>query len=91
MSWGRATGKRTRFTASRWLSTFGPLFDHFYFCDLAMKVVGVGSVGTLCSVVLLMASDDEPIFLLDRAHARSGDAMIAGRFCAGWRRTVSPA
>ena len=25
-----------------------------------------------------MASDDEPIFLLARAHARSGDAMIAG-------------
>ena len=25
-----------------------------------------------------MASDDAPIFLLARAHARSGDAMIAG-------------
>ena len=54
------------------------MFDHFYFCDLAMKMVGVGSVGTLCRVVLLMASDDEPFFLLARAHACSGDAMIAG-------------
>ena len=44
-----------------------------------MKVVGVGSVGTLCSVAHFIASDDEPIFLLPRAHARSGDAaMIAG-------------
>jgi uncharacterized protein (DUF2252 family) len=39
------------------------LFDRFHFCDLAMKVVGVGSVGTLCSVALFMTSDDDPIFL----------------------------
>ena len=39
------------------------LFDRFHFCDMAMKVVGVGSVGTLCSVALFMASDDDPIFL----------------------------
>ena len=39
------------------------LFDRFHFCDMAMKVVGVGSVGTLCSVALFMSSDDDPIFL----------------------------
>jgi len=39
------------------------LFDRFHFCDLAMKVVGIGSVGTLCGIALLMASDDDPIFL----------------------------
>jgi uncharacterized protein (DUF2252 family) len=39
------------------------LFDRFQFCDLAMKVVGVGSVGTQCAVALFMASDDDPIFL----------------------------
>jgi uncharacterized protein (DUF2252 family) len=39
------------------------LFDRFHFRDLAIKVVGVGSVGTMCSVALFMAADDDPIFL----------------------------
>ena len=39
------------------------LLDRFHFCDLAMKVVGIGSVGTMCSVALFMAADDDPIFL----------------------------
>lgn len=39
------------------------LFDRFEFCDLALKVVGVGSVGRLCGVVLLMADSDDPLFL----------------------------
>jgi hypothetical protein len=39
------------------------LFDRFHFCDLAMKVVGVGSVGTWCAVGLFMAADNDPIFL----------------------------
>jgi Uncharacterized protein conserved in bacteria (DUF2252) len=29
-----------------------PLFDRFHFCDLAIKVVGVGSVATRCSIAL---------------------------------------
>jgi len=46
------------------------LFDRFQFCDLAMKVVGVGSVGTQCAVALFMAADDDPIFLqLKEANA----------------------
>jgi hypothetical protein len=28
-----------------------------------MKVVGVGSVGTLCLIALYMAADDDPLFL----------------------------
>ena len=40
-----------------------PLFDRFHFCDLAIKVVGVGSVGTRCSIALFLAADDDPIFL----------------------------
>ena len=40
-----------------------PLFDRFYFCDLAIKVVGVGSVGTRCSIALFLAADDDPLFL----------------------------
>ena len=78
-AWSRGTGKRWRFYLESLAEQIRTLVRSLYFCDLAMKVVGVGSVGTLCSgVVLLMASDDEPIFLLARAHARSGDAMIAG-------------
>lgn len=39
------------------------LLDHYNFRDLALKVVGVGSVGTICAVVLTMASDRDPLFL----------------------------
>lgn len=31
--------------------------------DIALKVVGVGSVGTVCAIALLMAADDDPVFL----------------------------
>ena len=33
------------------------LLDRYELKDIAMKVVGVGSVGTFCAVMLLMASD----------------------------------
>ncbi|MGT2510802.1 DUF2252 domain-containing protein [Cupriavidus basilensis] len=39
------------------------LFDRFHFVDLAIKVVGVGSVGTMCSIGLFMAADNDPLFL----------------------------
>jgi uncharacterized protein (DUF2252 family) len=39
------------------------LFDRFHLCDMAVKVVGVGSVGTMCSIGLFMAADDDPLFL----------------------------
>jgi uncharacterized protein (DUF2252 family) len=39
------------------------LFDRFHLCDMAVKVVGVGSVGTTCMIALLMAADDDPLFL----------------------------
>jgi uncharacterized protein (DUF2252 family) len=48
----------------------GVLFDRYHFCDMALKVVGVGSVGTICGVALFMAADDDPIFLqLKEANA----------------------
>jgi len=46
------------------------LFDRFRPVDFAIKVVGVGSVGTICAVGLFMASDSDPIFLqLKQANA----------------------
>ncbi len=39
------------------------ILDRFELKDYAIKVVGIGSVGTLCWVFLLMASDNDPLFL----------------------------
>lgn len=39
------------------------LFDRYEIVDLSLKVVGVGSVGTLCAIALMMAADDDPLFL----------------------------
>lgn len=39
------------------------LLDRFKVLDIAIKVVGVGSVGTYCSIMLLMASEHDPLFL----------------------------
>ena len=39
------------------------LFDRFKVVDIALKVVGVGSVGTRCFVVLLLAAPNDPLFL----------------------------
>ena len=46
------------------------LFDRFRFCDLPIKVVGVGSAGPMCLVGLFMAADDDPLFLqIKKANA----------------------
>ena len=39
------------------------LIDRFSLVDIAKKVVGVGSVGTRCLIVLLEAGDGTPLFL----------------------------
>jgi uncharacterized protein (DUF2252 family) len=39
------------------------LIDRYELKDIAIKVVGVGSVGTYCTVMLLMASEQDPLFL----------------------------
>ena len=39
------------------------LLDHYDIKDAAFKVVGVGSVGTACFVLLLMAGGEEPLIL----------------------------
>ncbi|HTR12491.1 MAG TPA: DUF2252 domain-containing protein [Roseiarcus sp.] len=47
------------------------LFDRYRLFDLAIKVVGVGSVGTFCAIALFMAADDDPIFLQVKEAGRS--------------------
>jgi uncharacterized protein (DUF2252 family) len=39
------------------------LLDRYRFEDVAIKVVGVGSVGTLCGIILMMAEDNDPLVL----------------------------
>src|SRR5271166_3489687 len=39
------------------------LFDRYRLVDVAIKVVGIGSVGTLCMVALMMSIADHPFFL----------------------------
>lgn len=39
------------------------LFDRWTPVDVAFRVVGVGSVGTRCLVLLMMADQDDPLFL----------------------------
>jgi uncharacterized protein (DUF2252 family) len=39
------------------------LLDHYRLEDIAIKVVGVGSVGTWCGIMLLLASSRDPLFL----------------------------
>jgi uncharacterized protein (DUF2252 family) len=69
------------------------LFDRFQFCDLAIKVVGVGSVGRVCAVALFMAAEDDPIFLQVKEavpsvlepyvgaslHTNHGQRVVAGQ------------
>jgi uncharacterized protein (DUF2252 family) len=39
------------------------LLDRYELKDFAIKVVGVGSVGTWCLIMLMMASEQDPLFL----------------------------
>lgn len=39
------------------------LLDRYRFVDAAIKVVGIGSVGTRCWIALMMSSSNEPLFL----------------------------
>lgn len=59
------------------------LLDRFQFMDFAIKVVGVGSVGTICGVVLLMADDNDPLFLQVKQARPSVLEGFAGRSVYG--------
>jgi uncharacterized protein (DUF2252 family) len=54
------------------------LLDRFKMKDVAIKVVGVGSVGTACWVILLMTGDGEPLFLQAKQARKSVLEAYAG-------------
>jgi hypothetical protein len=39
------------------------LLDHYRLVDGAIKVVGIGSVGTMCAITLMMSASNAPLFL----------------------------
>ena len=39
------------------------LFDRYRLADVAIKVVGVGSVGTYCGIALMVSGNGDPLFL----------------------------
>jgi uncharacterized protein (DUF2252 family) len=69
------------------------LLDRFAMVDVAVKVVGVGSVGTVCGVILLMSGKGEPLFLQfkqarqsvlepycgDSPYAHAGQRIVVGQ------------
>jgi len=55
------------------------LLEQYEFCDLARKVVGVGSVGTRCWIILLLGRDSgDPLFLQVKEAERSVLSRFAG-------------
>jgi len=55
------------------------LLDHYELRDIAIKVVGVGSVGTWCGIVLLLASETDPLFLQVKESRASVLEAYAGK------------
>jgi uncharacterized protein (DUF2252 family) len=54
------------------------LLDHYHLVDAARKVVGVGSVGTRCWVLVLQGPDGSPLVL------QAKEAGVAAPQAAGW-------
>jgi len=69
------------------------LFDRYRLVDVAVKVVGIGSVGTLCMVLLMMSVAGHPLFLQVKeanasvlepfagksAYAHHGERVVRGQ------------
>lgn len=54
------------------------LLEHFRFVDFARKVVGVGSVGTRCWIVLLQGPNGGPLFLQIKEANRAAPEAATG-------------
>jgi uncharacterized protein (DUF2252 family) len=57
------------------------LFGRYRYQDSAVKVVGVGSVGTRCYVSLFLADEDDPLFLQVKEARRSVLESPRGKSC----------
>ncbi|MBO9548060.1 DUF2252 domain-containing protein [Pseudomonas sp.] len=47
------------------------LFDRYQLADAALKVVGIGSVGTRCYIALMLSADNSPLILQLKEAGRS--------------------
>ncbi len=68
------------------------LLEQFEFADMARKVVGVGSVGTRCWIVLMLGRDEaDPLFLQVKEAQQSVLAAFAGasRYANEGQRVVA--
>ena len=60
------------------------LLEQYEFADMARKVVGVGSVGTRCWIVLMLGRDEsDPLFL----QVKEADASVLSRFVGASKYT----
>lgn len=70
-------------TYQRYKNSLAPsarfVLDRFEIQDIAVKVVGVGSVGTRCTVVLMMARGKDPLFLQVKEAGASVLEPFAGK------------
>ena len=55
------------------------LLDRYELKDITIKVVGVGSVGTVCAIGLLMAGERDPLFLQFKEAGPSVLEAYAGK------------
>lgn len=75
------------------------LLDRYHLVDAAIKVVGIGSVGTLCMVVLMISITGNPLFLQVKqantsvleAYAGSSSYPHHGRRVVEGQRLLQPA
>ncbi len=76
-------------------SAYQSLLDRYELRDAAIKVVGIGSVGTSCWVLLFMAGEGDPLFLqvkearpsvLERYAGKSAFPNQGQRVVDGYRR-----
>ncbi|MEY9991028.1 hypothetical protein ABIE67_003060 [Streptomyces sp. V4I8] len=79
---GEGLGRTLRELVSDYASSLSSerrkLLSRFHVVDMARKVVGVGSVGTRCWIILLLGRDDEDPLLLQAKEA--GESVLAP-FC----------
>jgi len=59
------------------------LFDRYRLVDVAIKVVGVGSVGRRCWIALMMSEGNDPLFLQFKEAVQSVLEPYAGRSVYG--------